>query len=103
KVVCACDGCALTFQDVNGGRFKLVPRDARRLDGFEISDEVWGRLSLPVDLAFVIHDSELDRMVAMYPSPAGVTSSEVAPEDWTDVAEVLTGVPIESDVEALLV
>src|ERR1700719_580115 len=29
QIVCACDSCALRFQAVLDGRFKLIPRDVR--------------------------------------------------------------------------
>ncbi|PYL20936.1 MAG: hypothetical protein DMF44_14040, partial [Verrucomicrobia bacterium] len=47
KIVCACDPCALRFQNVIDGRFKLIPRDARALPNFQISDSEWEALALP--------------------------------------------------------
>ena len=55
-MVCACDPCALRFQDVVGGRFKLIPRGARTLPGFEITDAQWEQLALPISLAFFFHN-----------------------------------------------
>src|SRR5947209_19099862 len=52
KIVCACDPCALRFHDVVGGRFKLIPRDARVLADFRISDSEWEALALPINLSF---------------------------------------------------
>jgi hypothetical protein len=43
QVVCACDPCALRFHDVVDGRFKLIPRDARALLGFRLTDAQWER------------------------------------------------------------
>ena len=52
KIVCACDACALRFQDVVEGRFKLIPRDARALPGFAMADADWENFALPINLAF---------------------------------------------------
>jgi hypothetical protein len=55
-------------------------------------------------LAFFFSSSVLDRVVAFYPGPAGVTESELGLAAWTDV---LTANPeldvLSDDVEALLV
>jgi hypothetical protein len=52
QVVCSCDGCALTFQGVRDGRFKLIPRVSRALPGFRITDAQWENFALPINLAF---------------------------------------------------
>ena len=51
-MVCTCDPCALRFQDVVDGRFKLVPRDVWNLPQFSLSDVEWENLALPINLAF---------------------------------------------------
>ncbi len=75
QVVCACDPCALRFHDVVDGRFKLIPRDARTLPGFRLTDAQWESLALPIDLAFFFDSTPEGKMTAMYPSPAGATES----------------------------
>ena len=52
KIVCACDACTTTFVPVVEGRFKVIPRDARALADFQISDMAWEGLALPINLAF---------------------------------------------------
>jgi uncharacterized protein DUF5947 len=103
KIVCACDPCALRFQNVVGGRFKLVPRDARALSNFEISDAQWETLALPINLAFFFYSTPSGKMTAMYPSPAGATESLLPLTAWETLAAnnpVLR--KIQPDVEALL-
>jgi len=104
KIVCACDPCALRFQNVIGGRFKLVPRDARVLPDFQISDPEWEALALPINLAFFFYSTPSAKIIAMYPSPAGATESLLPLTAWQtlatsnpDLGEMLP------DVEALLV
>jgi len=103
-MVCACDACALRFQGVVGGRFKLIPRDSRCLLDFDMSEADWQALGLPLKLGFVFESSRAKRITAMYPSPGGPTESTVSGESWlvlTTKNPVLRS--LEPDVEALLV
>src|ERR1041385_7815264 len=52
KIVCACDPCALRFENVIG-RWKLIPRDVFRWTDFHMTDAQWAGLSLPIQLAFL--------------------------------------------------
>ena len=104
EIICACDPCALRFQDVVGGRFKLVPRDVRRLPGFQLTEADWERLALPINLAFFFHNSTADKWTAMYPSPAGAMASLLPLESWNElVAQNPVLEEIAPDVQALLV
>jgi len=104
QVRCVCDPCALRFHDVVGGKYKLIPRDARALTDFQITDAQWDSLSIPINLAFFFHSSLEDKIVAMYPSPAGATESLLSLETWE---MLVTDNPVlaqmQPDVEALLV
>lgn len=104
QVTCACDGCALRFEDVIGGRFKLIPRDPRELPGFVLDDTVWAGLAIPIDLAFFYRSSSADQVVAMYPSPAGATESQLPLSAWGALEEANPALTkMRPDVEALLV
>jgi len=102
KIVCACDACALRFDNVIG-RFKLIPRDARLLPDFQITDTKWESLSLPIGLAFFFKSTSAGRIVVMYPSPGGATESLVPISGWSAMVQ---GNPrleeMEPDVQALL-
>lgn len=103
KIVCVCDPCALRFESVIG-RFKLIPRDARRLADFELTDVQWEAFALPIQLAFFFHSTPARKTIALYPSPGGATESLLPLEAWSTLVAanpVLTRV--EPDVEALLV
>ena len=103
KIVCACDPCALRFQNVVEGRFKLVPRDARALPGFQINDAEWEALALPIDLAFFFYSMPSGKMIAMYPSPAGPTESLLPLTAWETLAAANPDLrEMQADVEALL-
>ena len=104
QIVCACDSCGLRFQAVLDGRFKLIPRDLWSLPEMDLMDVEWESLALPINLAFFFHSSPLNRMKAMYPSPAGATESLLPLKAWdTLVANNISLARMESDVEALLV
>lgn len=103
KIVCSCDPCALRFENVVGGRFKLIPRDARFLPNFQISDAEWEALALPINLAFFFYSTSSGKITAMYPSPAGATESLLPLSAWEALAAnnpVLR--QMQSDVQALL-
>jgi hypothetical protein len=104
RIVCTCAPCALRFQDVVGGRFKLVPSDIRYLSEFDLSDSEWENLALPINLAFFFYSTPQQKMNAMYPSPAGATESLLPLTAWTSLVERNSELTtMVADVEALLV
>jgi len=104
KIICSCDACALRFENVVEGRFKLIPRDPRSLPEFQLSDAQWDDLALPIDLAFLFYSTPARRMMALYPSPAGATESLLSLSAWDSlVAENPSLAQMQTDVEALLV
>ena len=104
QIVCACDACALRFHNVVDSNFKLIPRDVRALQGFQLSDSQWDGLAIPINLAFFFYNAPEAKTVAMYPSPAGATESLLPLDTWqTIVAENPHLSQMEPDVEALLV
>jgi hypothetical protein len=104
QIACACDPCALRFENVIDGRFKLIPRDTRALPDFQMSDFEWEGMSLPINLAFLFYSTPKDRMMALYPSPAGATESLLPLTAWESLVAanpILS--EMQHDVEALLV
>ncbi len=75
KLLCACNACALLFSGKAGAKFKRVPRNVRFLPKFRLTDAQWDSLMIPINMAFFFSSSPEDRMIAMYPSPAGATES----------------------------
>ena len=59
---------------------------------------------LPIQLAFFFHSTPDDRLIALYPSPAGATESTLPLDAWDEIVQdnpVLLN--IQPDIEALLV
>ena len=104
RVICACAPCALRFQNVVGGRFKLIPRDTFVLPDFRMTEAQWDSLALPINLAFFFYSTPGEKVVARYPSPAGVTASLLSLDAWDILVEDNPALAdLEPDVEALLV
>lgn len=104
RLVCACDACAVLFYQSGETKYKRVPRRARFLKDFQMTDGQWDSLLIPIGLAFFAESSPENRILALYPSPAGSTESLLSLEAWYDIVQenpVLA--EMESDVEALLV
>jgi hypothetical protein len=103
KLLCTCEACAILFSG-QGVKFKRVPRRVRSLSEFNLSDAEWNSLMVPINMAFFLKSSLENRVVALYPSPAGATESLLPLESWN---EIVANNPIleemEPDVEGLLV
>jgi hypothetical protein len=104
KLLCSCRACALLFSRQAQTRYQLVPESGRVLSDFQISDEQWAGLLIPVDLAYFFYSSPMGRVVAFYPSPAGATESLLTLEAWQELAasNPVLG-QMRPDVEGLLV
>jgi hypothetical protein len=79
---CACRACALLFTSEGAGRFRTVP-DRYLVDpAHPFADADWDELQVPVTPAFFFTNSELGRVVACYPSPAGATECLLDLDAW---------------------
>jgi hypothetical protein len=106
ELMCACQACSLLFDGTaaGGGHYRLVPDRRLLLADFALDEPTWANLRIPVDMAFFFRSSEAERVVALYPSPAGATESLLGLEAWDEL--VAANPVLESlapDVEALLV
>ncbi|MER7958396.1 DUF5947 family protein [Streptomyces sp. NPDC096030] len=104
-LACACGPCAQLMDGSGGsqGRFRAVPGRFLVDPAHRIDDRAWESLRIPVSVAFVFRNSALDRPVALYPSPAGATESELEETSWRSVLDATRlAALLEPDVEALL-
>jgi hypothetical protein len=106
ELMCACRACTILFdrRAAGGAHYRLVPDRRWRLEGFALDDVDWADLRIPVEMAFFFRLGAEDRMVALYPSPAGPTESLLELDSWEDIERANPVVrELETDVEALLV
>jgi hypothetical protein len=104
QIICACDACALRFRDGVGRRFKLIPRDLHALPDFQIADEQWDSLGLPINLVFFFYSTLTKRIIAVRPSPDRATESLLPEATWqTLAAENPALARLRPDVQALLI
>jgi hypothetical protein len=106
ELVCACQACALLFSErgAGGGKYLLVPKRYLALEDFQMEDELWDDLMIPVNMAFIYRSTGAKPVMAYYPGPAGATESLLDLEGWQMLVNsnpVLGG--LTPDVEALLI
>jgi len=103
SIGCACRACALLFTR-EGGRYRTIPDRVRADPRAPLTAAEWAELQIPVAVAFFFVNSALGRVIASYPSPAGVTECELDLAAWERLAD---GHPLlralTPDVEAILV
>ena len=102
QIVCVCEPCSPCARATR----ELRPTGTRTLwlDDFVLSDELWAAFQIPIGLAFFLVSEVAGGVVALYPSPAGATESELDLEAWD---ELVAANPVldelEPEVEALIV
>ena len=103
SLLCTCRPCYLLFtRDDADLAYRSIPD--RYLSFETIAAPIWEELELPVGTAFLFLNSQLERVVAFYPGPAGAMESELSLEAWGSVVAAVPGLDtIKPDVEALLV
>ena len=102
RIVCSCETCwAMRSGE---GDFRPTGNRTVWLADLDLPDEVWANFQIPIGLAFFMESTVTSCVVAMYPSPAGATESELHFESWQQMVKlnpVLAG--LEPDIEGLIV
>jgi Fe-S cluster biogenesis protein NfuA len=102
RIECVCESCwALRSGDAEyrptGGRTLWLP-------ALQLPEEVWASFQIPIGLAFFMDSSTAGCVVALYPSPAGATESELHFSSWSRMVELNPILAdLEPDIEALIV
>ena len=102
RIDCACEPCWAR----HSGDPEYRPTGMRTawLIGFDCDAEMWGRFGIPIGLAFFMRSTVTGGVVALYPSPAGATESELDLAAWDDlVARNPVLADLDADAEALIV
>jgi hypothetical protein len=102
RIVCACESCwAMRSGE---GDYRPTGNRTLWLEELEIPDDLWAAFQIPIGLAFFMSSTVTECVVAMYPSPAGATESELHFDAWgrmLDLNPVLRD--LEPDIEGLVV
>jgi len=102
QIVCVCESCwALRSGDPE---FRPTGNRTLWLEDFVLPEELWAQFRIPIGLAFFMHSTVTNCVVAMYPSPAGATESELHFETWSRLVAMNPVLrDLEPDAEALIV
>jgi hypothetical protein len=104
RIICICDPCAILFGNQSETTFRRVPRRILYLSDFRLTDAQWEGLMIPIQLAFFYYSTPERKVVALYPSPGGLTESLLDLSMWEDIAEANPSLSrLTPDVEGLLV
>ena len=99
--MCVCATCwALRSGDAE---FRPVGNRRVWLDDLQITGEQWAAFAIPIGLAFFMISSVTGSVIALYPSPAGATESELDLRAWSSVCAANPELQLEPDSEALVV
>lgn len=102
KFMCTCEMCMIT--QAENGAYKPLPQRSLRLEGFNMSDQLWSDFLIPVNMAFFVVSAKRNGTVAYYPAPTGATESKLKMESWNNLAELnLILNTLTPDLEALLI
>jgi len=102
RILCSCEPCIA----MRSGLENYCPVGTRFvwLDDVDFPAELWAAFQLPIGLAFFFRSTGIDAVVALYPSPAGATESELHLESWNKLVELNPILEnLEADSEALVV
>jgi Fe-S cluster biogenesis protein NfuA/nitrite reductase/ring-hydroxylating ferredoxin subunit len=102
RILCVCETC----WSLHSGDAEYRPAGLRTLwlEDFELPDDLWASLEIPIGLAFIMRSSMTGQVVALYPSPVGATESEVDVFSWTALCAANPALDrLEPDAEALVV
>jgi Family of unknown function (DUF5947) len=106
SLICVCIPCSILFGDPGAGhgKYQLVPSRYLLLPDFQMTDEQWDDLLIPVNMVFIFYNTSAKRVMAFYPSPAGAMESTLTLEGWDTLVSsnpILN--ELQPDVEALLI
>jgi hypothetical protein len=104
RLICACQACAVLFSSSANMKYRRVPQTVRALADFEMTDSQWEGLMIPINMAFFFQSSAEDKVIVLYPSPAGATESLLDFDSWREIVQTNPQLQrMEPDTQALLV
>lgn len=104
QIACSCLPCSMLFPADAQRPYAVIPRTVEYWKDFELSEGQWDSLHIPIGMAFFTHNTKAERVVALYPGPAGAIESLLTLETWQALVNVNPKLnELQPDVEALLV
>ena len=104
RLICSCQACAILFSGAAETRYRRVPKDVRYLPDFQMTPAQWEGLMIPINMAFFFYSSATDKVIVLYPSPAGATESLLDLDSWQEIVECNPVLKLmKPDTEALLI
>ena len=101
-IVCACEAC--WAMRPGEGDYRPTGNRTVWLPELQLPDELWAAFQIPIGLAFFMRSTVTECVVAMYPSPAGATESELHFDAWSRMTELNPVLDeLEPDIEGLIV
>lgn len=85
KFMCACEVC--TVMQAEKGEYRPIPQRYKYLEDFKMPEAIWAQLKIPVNMAFIVYNSDREQPIAFYPSPAGSMESELQLNSWESLKE----------------
>ena len=102
RIVCSCEAC--WAMRAGEGDYRPVGNRTVWLGDLDVPDDLWAGFQIPIGLAFFMVSTVTECVVAMYPSPAGATESELHFESWARMCELNPVLrDLEADIEGLIV
>ena len=102
RIVCSCEAC--WAMRAGEGDYRPTGNRTVWLPDLDVPDDLWASFQIPIGLAFFMHSTVTACVVAMYPSPAGATESELHFETWQRMIELNPALDdLEPDIEGLIV
>jgi hypothetical protein len=102
RIVCACEACwAMRSGE---GDYRPTGNRTLWLPDLDVPDDLWAAFQIPIGLAFFMRSTITECVVALYPSPAGATESELHFESWGRMLELNPELgDLEPDIEGLVI
>src|SRR5262249_42039844 len=102
RIVCSCEAC--WAMRAGEGDYRPTGNRTLWLPELDVPDDLWASFQIPIGLAFFMHSTVTACVVAMYPSPAGATESELHFDTWRRMVELNPALDdLEPDIEGLIV
>ena len=102
RIDCSCESCwAMRSGDPE---YRPVGTRVAWLPDLHMPDERWASFAIPIGLTFFMRSSVAESVVALYPSPAGATESQLDLAAWDALCEDNPELnALEADSEGLIV